>query len=421
MHTHTNDAAAITNGHGQVGGSGAGTGGGGGVGVAGGGGGGAGGSTEGKIRCIFLSEFHATAGCKISCQVPDNYISKDVFDAINVYIIPKQHLQRCILTVNAMDVKIVGYPVGIQDQQKYVRNAFLFNLCFVCDSRARSVQYEPVVKKLSEYLIMMEEESCFLSREDDKRRLQNIFETVLRDLNERKVATIVEGDNTIHLKIVMHKPDPPQVKDHMVPLLLANLRDAPLDNWDLTTQQILPYINGINHVARIAAEADVETDLVKSCIQNLVYYGVVQLLPILKYSNVYMTQNLKHLIQSAALSGACRKYVALRPDKTLPSVQRIFQFYASMTHGVTLRAICQRLSPHQNNIDERRMVIFGLQHRFIRCIHKYPVFTGSVPSGRQKMYTGLISFDEICCKTGLSPSTIERDIEKDTNVTVIWK
>lgn len=28
-----------------------------------------GGSTEGKIRCIFLSEFHATAGCKISCQV----------------------------------------------------------------------------------------------------------------------------------------------------------------------------------------------------------------------------------------------------------------------------------------------------------------------------------------------------------------
>lgn len=24
---------------------------------------------EGRIRCIFLSEFHATAGSKISCQV----------------------------------------------------------------------------------------------------------------------------------------------------------------------------------------------------------------------------------------------------------------------------------------------------------------------------------------------------------------
>lgn len=190
------------------------------------------------VLLLSLLLFSLSLRFKTLLQVPDNYISKEVFDAINVYIIPKQHLQRCILTVNAMDVKIVGYPVDIQDQQKYARNAFLFNLCFVCDSRARSVQYEPVVKKLSEYLIMMEEESCFLSRELDKSRLQNIFETVLRDLNERKVATIVEGDNTIYLKIVMHKPDPPSVKDHMVPLLLANLRDTPLENWDLTTQQV---------------------------------------------------------------------------------------------------------------------------------------------------------------------------------------
>lgn len=180
-------------------------------------------------------------------------------------------------------------------------------------------------------------------------------------------------------------------------------------------------MNGINHIARIAVEADVEADLVKSCVQNLVYYGVVQLLPILKYSNVYMTQNLKSLIQNVNLAKACCKYVSLKPDKPHPSVQKIFQFYASMTHGVTLRAICQRLCPQNENIDERKLVIFGLQHKFIRCIHKYPVFTGSVPSGRQKMYTGLQSFDEICCKTGLSPSVIEKDIDKDTNVTVIWK
>ncbi|TMW40407.1 hypothetical protein DOY81_014513, partial [Sarcophaga bullata] len=379
---------------------------------------------EGQIRCIFLSEFHATAGSKISCQVPPDYVPKDIFDAISVYIIPKPHLQEMhfVGPLNAMDMKIVGYPVGIEDQQKYARNAFLFNLCFVCDSWARSVQYEPVVKKLSEYLIMMEEESCFLSKEDDNKiKLKKIFETVINDLNEKKVTTIVEGDTNIYLKIVTHKPDPPVVKDHMVPLLLW-YKNNTLRKLGFNTQQILPYINGINHIARIAAEADVETNLVKSCVQNLVYYGVVQLLPILKYSNVYMTQNLKSLIQSSSLTNACRKYVALNPDKAAkPTIQKIFQFYASMTHGVTLRAICQRLSPQNHNIDERKLVIFGLQHKFIRCIHKYPVFTGSVPSGRQKMYTGLSNFDEICCKTGLSPSSIEKDIDKDTNVTVIWK
>jgi hypothetical protein len=34
--------------------------------------------------------------------------------------------------------------------------------------------------------------------------------------------------------------------------------------------QVLPYINGFNHVAKIAAEADVENNLVKACVQNLV-------------------------------------------------------------------------------------------------------------------------------------------------------
>lgn len=54
---------------------------------------------EGPIRCIFLCEFHPTAGPKITCQVPENYISKDIFDTVSHYIIPKIQLQRCTLTV----------------------------------------------------------------------------------------------------------------------------------------------------------------------------------------------------------------------------------------------------------------------------------------------------------------------------------
>lgn len=54
---------------------------------------------EGPIRCIFLCEFHPTAGPKITCQVPENYISKEIFDTVSHYIIPKVQLQRCTLTV----------------------------------------------------------------------------------------------------------------------------------------------------------------------------------------------------------------------------------------------------------------------------------------------------------------------------------
>lgn len=53
---------------------------------------------EGPIRCIFLCEFHPVAGPKITCQVPADHVSKETFDAVSVYIIPKAQLQRSILT-----------------------------------------------------------------------------------------------------------------------------------------------------------------------------------------------------------------------------------------------------------------------------------------------------------------------------------
>ena len=52
-----------------------------------------------KIKCIFLSEFHPKIGTKISAQTPENYISKEVFDLLNVFIIPKVQLQRCIISL----------------------------------------------------------------------------------------------------------------------------------------------------------------------------------------------------------------------------------------------------------------------------------------------------------------------------------
>lgn len=51
------------------------------------------------IKCIFLCKFHATAGPQIAAQVPDNYISKEVFDTISRYVIPKLQLERCFLSL----------------------------------------------------------------------------------------------------------------------------------------------------------------------------------------------------------------------------------------------------------------------------------------------------------------------------------
>lgn len=362
-----------------------------------------------------------------------------------MYIIPKpKTLQRCILTVNALKYKIIGYPVRIDDL-KYSRNAFLFNLCFVCDNWARSIQYEGVVKKLAEYFTMMEDESEFLSQdEENSDRIKRILEIALNDLNEKRETNIVEGETTIFLKIVEIHDDPPLVADHQVPHLNPEYAELPIESWDLTTQQLLPYLNGVNHVARIAVEAGVDLGLVKSCLQNLVYYKVVHLQSLIKYSNVYMcTRNLQNLIRDPKLYEECCEYVAIKcvasgpetengndengnVDKTIasyqkPSLHKIFQLYSSMSHGMTLKSLCEKYSIREYHVDEKKLVAFGLKHNLIRTINKYPVFIGSVPTERQKLYSGLLSLDEICCRTGLSPASIEADINLDTNVTVLWK
>ncbi|XP_063220099.1 GATOR complex protein NPRL2-like isoform X2 [Bacillus rossius redtenbacheri] len=269
---------------------------------------------EGPIRCIFLCEFHPTAGPRITYQVPDDYVSKEIFDAVSVYIIPKPQLQRTIFTVNVLGFKITGFPVRI-DNAKYARNAYYFNVCFVSDFWARTVQYEPVIKKFSEYLVTMEEQTGFLSDtnqpESENTKLPAMLKQILEDLNSKKQSSVTDGNMTIHLKVVKLSADPQPVVDHVVPILLVDLNTYNNQHWDLTTQRILQHIDGFSHVAKIAAQADAENSLVKTCIQNLLYYGVVSLLPIFQYSNVYATTpELKNLVSNKSFQEECLQFVS---------------------------------------------------------------------------------------------------------------
>lgn len=382
---------------------------------------------EGPIRCIFFSEFHHIAGPKITCQVPDNFISKDIFDNVSVFIIPKAQLQRSTITVTLKDYKILGFPVKIDDK-KYARNAFYFNLCFVCDAEARTVHYEPVVKKMSDFLMALEIENRFLSGSDDKTRLAEMLEQVMLDLNLHKMCTLTEGTMTSHLKVVKLAPEPKPVLDHQVPIFLEGREAFQSDQWDLTTQQVLPYIDGFNHVARIAAEADVENNLVKSCVQNLVYYGVVTLIPIFQYSNVYAaTPKLKELAEDPKLQERCIAYASKFPRQ--PAYLRdLYRMYASMTHGSSMRDLCQRLNPQNLRINERKLVQFGLIEGLIRRVYKYPIYLAGTPYSEEtrmnpvyKYFTGGYSLDEICCSTGQLAAQIEEIVERDPNVVMLWK
>ncbi|XP_071450602.1 GATOR1 complex protein NPRL2 isoform X2 [Hetaerina americana] len=279
---------------------------------------------------------------------------------------------RKSLMLTVLGKKITGFPISI-DNPKYARNAFYFNLCFVFDSWARTVHFEPVVKKLSEFLVTLEMEYGFLSNVSFKAKLPYLLQSILQELNKRKICNVGIGSSTTHLKVLRVSRDPPPVEDHQVPCFTPVPKSYCRDQWDLTTQQVIPFIDGFNHVAKIAAEADVENNLVKACIQNLLYYGVVRMISIFRYSAEYATTpKLRDLLENVEFQKDCMKYVA-KSSSALPSLRDVLAVYGGFRRGVTVKELCVQLQSHLQHLDMRKLVQYGVLSGILRRVHEYPV------------------------------------------------
>lgn len=56
----------------------------------------------------------------------------------------------------------------------------------------------------------------------------------------------------------------------------------------------------------------------------------------------------------------------------------MFRLYAAMTHGTTVRDLCQRLDPATQRINERRLVQFGVLEGLIRRLESVSLSTLTV-------------------------------------------
>uniref|UniRef100_A0A8D8TTY8 Nitrogen permease regulator 2-like protein n=2 Tax=Cacopsylla melanoneura TaxID=428564 RepID=A0A8D8TTY8_9HEMI len=375
---------------------------------------------RGDIKCIFLCEFHHTAGPTISCQVPQDFISKEVFESVSVYIIPKAQLEQCTITI-ILDCKILGYPMRIEDN-KYARNAFYFNLCVVCDRNARAIQYEPVVQKLSHTLRDLEMESSFLSTQQEnpiaRARLTNFLNTVMTDLNKNKVCKLTDGTISLYLKVIELRKDPPTVKDWDVPVLTKPYRKIPHEKWDLTTQKVLPFIDGHNHITKISAKADVENNLVKSCVQNLAYYDVIKLDSLFQYSNIYApTTKIHQLYANRPLQDQCINCIKIKGEEK-PIWGDVFRFLCRFNHCNTVKQVCCIVNPATLRFNERKLIQWACLEGFLQRVHKYPV---SVCEGTSQSWNGTHCMDEICLALNMSYGKLNDKFEHDPTVSMICK
>lgn len=266
--------------------------------------------------------------------------------------------------------------------------------------------YKSILLKLSHLMLSLEEQSLYLSSDPSAPNtgpIYAIIESLMSDLNNYCECMIpIDGSNTLHLKLFPTRPPPPAVKSWHVPLFTVRIGALLDENWDLTMQRIVPFINGVNSVARIAALADADLKFTRKAIKHLLFYDCVLLLDIFGFNNIYaQTAQFSGLLATNQdIQKECARYVNLRSargsdeavvdgsfsrlngneeDDTWPLSSQgepvdgvgIVQLFASLRQGLTVREWYSENSSMLANIDLRRFITFGVIKGFLYRVHRY--------------------------------------------------
>ncbi|KAI0505648.1 nitrogen permease regulator 2-domain-containing protein [Xylaria bambusicola] len=402
------------------------------------------------IQGIFYARFLPHEGTKIVAQSPPGCIVATEFtphlkpplvdfDIVQEYIIPRKAFFNRLVTVNTPDGKlsILGFPVSIP-HERYHRNEFLFNFGLVIESDVDQIPYERLVRRLAVTFAEMERQNGYLSSEgevdDGRRPIESLLEIVKEDLNNYGECMIpVDEGNTINMKLFPYHAPPPPVHGWHVPVPKTKFADIMDSTWDLTLQKIIPHVDGVNDVRRIAWLADVSLPLTQCALQHLLYYDTILLLDMFFFGSCYALRPGIHDFVSnrSNLIDECAAYVCISPPTpsnvetnmtgstaslSIPGLNPSTRFHESTTPRLNVDSTSSRpttsstvsLSPskrishyqliklmttfcvgrsvmewvrlHQESsfdvlrhIDVRRLVQFGVIKGLLYRVHKYAV------------------------------------------------
>ncbi|KAI0845652.1 nitrogen permease regulator 2 [Daldinia vernicosa] len=383
------------------------------------------------IQGIFYARFLPQEGTKIVAQSPPGCIVATTytphlkpplvdFDIIQEYIIPRKAFFNRFMTVNSPDNKysILLFPVSIPNE-RYHRNEFIFNFGLVIESDVDQIPYEKLVRRLAVTFAEMERQHGYLSSEgrvdDGRRPIESLLEIVKEDLNNYGECMIpVDDANTLNMKLFPYHPPPAHVRGWHVPVPKMKLADIVDPTWDLTLQKIIPHVDGVNDVRRIAWLADVSLPLTQIALQHLLYYDTILLLDMFFFGSCYAPRPGVHdfIVNRDGIVDECSGYVCVsnpltgssstvntssttsttedghdtatdadvgRQQQQQQPVSH-YQLVKLMTTFCAGRSVMEWIKLHQDagfdvlrHVDVRRLVQFGVIKGLLYRVHKYVV------------------------------------------------
>ncbi|KAI5241632.1 nitrogen permease regulator 2 [Aureobasidium subglaciale] len=407
------------------------------------------------LKAIFYARFHEEKGPTVLHQVPEgsviplsNTTNQPLFHfpSISNHIIPRREFCDRPLSLLASHHRIIGFPVCIHNPVLYPRSDFIFNFCLVVDEKAEWGAYASVVSKLARLMRNLEEQTGWLSKEERREgwvkagergygggnRVFAICEMVLEDLNCYCECMIpIDDSNTLNLKLFPTRSPPPPIQIFHVPLSTVRFSSLQTNTWDLTVQRIIPFIDGINSVQKIAVLADTDLTLTRRALAHLLYYGCILMLNTFHFGAVYAaTAEIGVFVEDTRMQDECRRYIVtpnspfknslpgattatstttsfpsshtqtqtssftpsssflatknhkssnLNPSTTTtttttpPSRTTVLHLYASLRQGLSLRDWCLTHASSLAFIDIRRFITFGIIKGFLYRSHRYAI------------------------------------------------
>ena len=117
------------------------------------------------------------------------------------------------------------------------------------------------------------------------------------------------------MKLFPYQPPPAAVRGWHVPVPKVKLAEIMDPTWDLTLQKIIPHVDGVNDVRRVAWLADVSLPLCQVALQHLLYYDTILLLDMFFFGSCYAPRPAIHdfIANRDGLIDECAGYVCVQP------------------------------------------------------------------------------------------------------------
>ncbi|KAG9565144.1 hypothetical protein KCV01_g20433, partial [Aureobasidium melanogenum] len=120
----------------------------------------------------------------------------------------------------------------------------------------------------------------------------------------------IDDSNTLNLKLFPTRSPPPPIQIYHVPLSTVRFSSLQTNTWDLTVQRIIPFIDGINSVQKIAILADTDLTLTRRALAHLLYYGCILMLNTFHFHAIYATTaEIGVFVEDTKMQDECRRYI----------------------------------------------------------------------------------------------------------------